>query len=321
MKNFADSKVRPVDWLIEEFFPRKTVSLIVAPTGVGKSMIGLHLALSILAGRPWLGFPCLQGAIGYWDQDNPDLDLTENRICALAKGMGIEIPRNPPSLLFRTKGRIDTARDLVLEKLIAIKAVALFVDTFAAVNPFNENDANLMSQVVVDYFFPFVEAGISVIPFHHPAKEIHLATKRQLLSFQRQGANASRGSTGLPAACGTVFNLVRDQQGSVSLVAAKPRYGNPPILGIAYDEDGEMGTPDWTISIKPARPHASVESAVAFLDEMDPAASREISSRQLVGLMTDSGYYMTQSTASRALKSRASQGGSANRPKMPDSAI
>jgi len=303
LPSFADAKTRPVDWLVEDLFPRKTVTFITAPTGTGKSIIGLHLALTILTGRPWMNLPCKQGPVAYWDQDNPDHELTENRLLAIANGMSLaEIPRIPESILFRTKHRINEARDKLLAELKEMEAIALFVDTFAAVNPFNENDNTLMSQIMVDCFFPFVEAGITPIVFHHPAKEILLATPKQLKAYQRQGPNAARGATGIPAACGTVFNLVLDEEKHVTLVNAKPRYGNPRTITFLYDESGEMGKDDWRITLRPARPQASVESAISFVNGLIPQVRDAMSSRKLVESMFEEGYYMSQTTAARALR-------------------
>ena len=303
MQSFADAKVHPVDWLVEEFFPRRAVIFITAPTGMGKSTLMLHLALSVLTGRPWFGFTCTQGKVAYWDQDNPDSHLTENRLCAIAAGMNLsEIPREPLSCLFRTRHRIDKEGKQLLGRLKDFGASVLFLDTFASINPFNENDNTLMSQVMVDYLFPFAEAGITVIALHHPAKEILLATPRQLKAYQRQGPNAARGATGIPAACGTTFNMVLDDQKRVTLVNAKPRYGNPPALSILYDEHGQMGSADWRITLKPAKPQASQESAEIFIQGMPADLRAEMSSRRLVEMMTDNGYFMSQSTASRALK-------------------
>lgn len=300
--SFADAKTRPVDWLVEDLFPRRAVIFITAPTGIGKSTMALHLALHVLTGRPWMGFTCKQGPVAYWDQDNPDHELTENRLRALAAGLGIEIPYTPESLLFRTKHRIDKARENLLPELKEMNTLALFVDTFSAINPFNENDNTMMSEIMVDHLFPFVKAGMTVIVLHHPAKEILLATPRQLKAYQRQGPNAARGATGIPAACGTVFNLVLDDCKRVTLVNEKPRYGHPPSISLIYDEQGEMGTPEWSITLRPSKPRASQESAEQFIQSMPADIRATMSSRRLVEMMTENGYFMSQSTAARALK-------------------
>lgn len=303
MASFADAKPQPIEWLVENFFPQHSVVFITAPTGTGKSILMQHLALSVLTGKPWFGLAVKQGPIAYWDQDNPDHILTGNRLCAIAAGMGLtEIPRSPESWLFRTKERIDKAAHGVLERLKQMGAVLLIIDTFAAVNPFNENDNALMSQVMVDHLFPFALAGMTVIALHHPAKEILLATPRQLKAYQRQGPNAARGATGLPAACGTVFNLVHDDQKRVTIVNAKPRYGNPLPITTIYDEFGSLGEPDWRISLRSDKPHASLESAVSYVKSLLPQVREAMSSRRLTEIMIDEGYFMSQSTAARALR-------------------
>lgn len=302
MPSFADAKTQPIEWLVQDLFPQRTVSLVTAPTGMGKSVLMQHLALSVLSGRPWFGLPVKQGPVAYWDQDNPDHILTGNRIKAIAAGLDLEIPRTPESWLFRTRERINKAFDGILNRVKEMGAVLLVIDTFAAVNPYNENDNTLISQVVVDYLFPFALEGVTVIALHHPAKEVLLATPKQLKAYQRQGPNASRGATGLPAACGTVFNLVHDEHGRVTLVNAKPRYGKPPAISTLYDEDGELGSPDWRITIRPAKPLASLESAVSFIRSLMPEVRASMSSRYLVQLMTEQGYFMSQSTAARAIK-------------------
>src|SRR5437867_6505332 len=144
--------------------------MISSVSGVGKSVMALHMAVCMMTGTPWLGVPIQKRGIAYWDQDNPDSILTDNRICAIAKGMGVSLAESAsPSWVFRAHGpvvmNVLERRQLIMD-LQSRQVSVLFVDTLASINPLDENAAEA-SRVISDGLFPFVSAGITPIVLHH----------------------------------------------------------------------------------------------------------------------------------------------------------
>lgn len=286
----------PVTWLVEEYIPANTVTLLSSISGSGKSVIALHLGLCLLAGNEWLGIKCRQSSFGYWDQDNPDPWLTDNRICAIKRGLGLDIL--PSALVFRTSGRVLGTAHKIMELILWLKdngVTVLFVDTLASVNPYPENDPNMMARCIVDNFFPMVDAGITPIILHHIGKD---TMDNKGNSHRRKGIFAPRGSTALMAAVGAAFNLDKGADGTRSLECVKPRYGHSPTLVVGYDEEGYIGSPDWRVTITTPERRESRESLTQFINQN---GYQNVSSRKLVELLRMRGRVTTQSSAARAL--------------------
>lgn len=282
-------------WLVDEYIPANTVTLISSVSGVGKSMVALHLGICLLSGVDWLGNKCRQSVFAYWDQDNPDAWLTDNRIIAIKRGLGLDILL--PAPIFRTKDRVlgHSANLIAMIQWLRDSGVTvLIVDTLASVNPYSEGDPNAMARCIVDNFFPMVDAGITPIILHHIGKD---STDNKGQTHRRKGIFAPRGSTALVAACGAAFNLDKEKD-IRSLECVKPRYGSPPILKIAYDEEGYLGSDDWRVTILNPERRESQASLTHFIRENDLT---NVSSRKLVELLKLKGRVTTQSTAARAL--------------------
>jgi len=258
-------------------------------------MLALHLGICLLGGLDWLGNKCKQSVFAYWDQDNPDSWLTDNRIIAIKRGLGLDIL--PAANVYRTRDRVLGHRANLMQMigwLRDIGVTVLIVDTLASVNPYPENDPNMMARAIVDNFFPMVEAGITPIILHHIGKD-SVDNKGQ--SHRRKGVFAPRGSTALMAAIGAAFNLDREKD-LRSLECVKPRYGQPPIMKIAYDEEGYLGSDDWRVTILNPERRESQASLTHFIKENDLS---KVSSRKLVEILKLKGRVTTQSTAARAL--------------------
>lgn len=293
----------PASWLVEEYIPANTVTLLSSVSGSGKSILALHLALSLLSGRDWLGFKCRQSSFAYWDQDNPDSWLTDNRVCAIRLGLGADSSALAGSVVFRARERVlgSAARIAeMIEWIRSIGATVLFVDTLASVNPYSENDPNQMARAIVDNFFPFVDAGITPIILHHIGKDF-IDSKGN--PRRRTGIHAPRGSSALAASVGAAFNLDRStESGRLSdsrrLECVKPRYGSAPTVQLVYDEEGYIGSPDWKITVSNLGHQVSQDFVTQFITRH---AVGNVSSRKLVQLLKDAGHLVSQSTAARAL--------------------
>lgn len=260
-------------------------------------MLGLHLGLCLIAGREWLGMKVTQSVLAYWDQDNPDAWLTDNRICALRRGLGLD-DSLPEAIVFRASRRIVGNPLLVtslIEWLISMSVTVLIVDTLASVNPATERDPEMAVQTIGETFFPMVAHGITPIIFHHIGKDFIDAKGNPR---RRKGLHAARGSSALAAAVGAAFNLDQDEHGKRQLECVKPRYGLAPTLSLDYDEDGHPGSDDWRVSITSPVKRLSHEN----LDSLVKASELQTcSSRQLVARLKDRGITISQSGAARCL--------------------
>lgn len=259
-------------------------------------MVALHLSLCLLTGSDWLGQKVTKSVVAYWDQDNPDAWLTDNRICALRRGMGLT-DALPGAFVFRTRTRVlKNPRNL--EALIAWLrdngVTVLLVDTLASVSPYPESDPNAMSDAIGENFFPMVDAGITPIVLHHIGKDF---VDNKGSNRRRTGVHAPRGSSALVAAVGAAFNLDKDGDGRV-LECVKPRYGVVPKINLVYDEDGSMGSDDWKVTISNPSNRVSQVFVTQFVKEH---GLEKTSSRKLVHALKLRGYITSQKTASLAL--------------------
>src|SRR6185503_2862054 len=165
--------------------------------------------------------------------------------------------------------------------------------TLASVNPWDEQGVTF-SRVITHGLFPLVEAGIAVVVLHHIGKST-IDSKGQ--KHQRSGIEAARGHSSLVASVGAAYNLMREGNKRY-LECVKPRYGHQPNIYIDYDEDSAMGLPDWKIMIGSPRVSISKENLTQMIQLKDWTA---LTSREIVKRVGLSGFFVSQSTASRAL--------------------
>lgn len=249
-----------------------------------------------MSGIPWLGVPTQKGNVAYWDQDNPDNVLTDNRVCAIARGLGVSLESLPSSWIFRAAGPVlmnAVERKLLIDELKSRKIAVLIVDTLASVNQIDENMA-AAGRLISDGLFPFVDAGITPIVLHHIGKD-SIDNKGNI--HKRTGISAPRGSSALVAACGAAFNLMMEGEDRY-LECVKPRYGRVQPITIEYDEDGAMGLAGWTIRITTDRVKLSQENLTHMISEN---RWQSMTSRKLVETLRLKGFTISQSTAHRSL--------------------
>lgn len=287
---------RPVSWIVDEIIPANTVTLLSSTSGAGKSVLATHLAVCALTGNRWLGIETRQCEVAYWDQDNPDATLTENRIVAVARGLGMKAEDMPPGIIFRAHGPvIDNPNEVLrLRDQLATRRIGfLVVDTLASINPWDEQGV-MFSKVITQGLFPLVEAGITPLVLHHIGKA-QVDNKGQ--KHARSGIDAARGHSSLMASVGAAYNLLREGQKRY-IECVKPRYGHQPPIHIDYDEDSAMGLPDWRITIATPRVNLSRVNLTQMILSKGWGA---MSSRQIVEKVSLSGFFASQSTVARAL--------------------
>lgn len=84
-----EAEPTPREWLVPNFIPHKTVSLLGGAGGTGKSLIALQLAAAVASGTDWLGFPQKQGPAFYLAAED-DRDELHRRVRAIADAKQID---------------------------------------------------------------------------------------------------------------------------------------------------------------------------------------------------------------------------------------
>jgi RecA-family ATPase len=76
-KNMAETLGKPppdLKWLVPDYIPMRTVTLLTGDGGVGKSLLAMQLMTCVSAGRPFLGMECTQGrAFGLFCEDEDQI--------------------------------------------------------------------------------------------------------------------------------------------------------------------------------------------------------------------------------------------------------
>ena len=197
---FENRPIKPREWLIENFIPNNTVTLLGGDGGSGKSLLAMMLAVSTAAAQDvkWVGRLPVQGpSIYVGAEDDIDemhrrlsdineasmigfTDLKNMHICSLAGQdalLAVENPKTktlqPTPLFFEIRDKIEAERP----KLVVFDTLA---DLFGA----NENDRALARQFVGMLRGLAIQFQCAVVLLAHPS-----------LSGMSSGSGTS-GSTG-----------------------------------------------------------------------------------------------------------------------------
>lgn len=87
---YGFDKPDPMQWTVAGLVPEGHLSMLVGDGGTGKSYLGLHMALCIATGYPFLGRGVRRGRVLYVDQEL-DLDEQRRRTHRVAEGMDLSV--------------------------------------------------------------------------------------------------------------------------------------------------------------------------------------------------------------------------------------
>lgn len=209
-------------WLFGTWLIRGCLSLLIGSGGQGKSMLAIHIALAVAAGRAWAGQKCHGGPAGVWIYNNED-DLTElhRRVAGVAIHMGIKLHDLDGRLFCNSgyeawAGGSDTrmllavpgpngevvATPLVEALIEQIKAKGiklLILDPFVSMHHINENDNGQMEGVAAIIRHITQAADCAVLLVHHTSKPGD--------SNQAGNQHAARGASSVAAAARVVLTV------------------------------------------------------------------------------------------------------------------
>ena len=148
---FGQRQMTPRPWLVPDLLPGCQVSTIDGDGGLGKSTLGLQLAVAGVTGRSWLNQPVTRGPVLCLsaEDDQDEVHRRLDNICthyqvefdALADLHVWPLAESDPALVTSTRddALAPTARwDELLEAVERIKPVALILDSRADVFGGNE---------------------------------------------------------------------------------------------------------------------------------------------------------------------------------------
>jgi KaiC/GvpD/RAD55 family RecA-like ATPase len=88
---YAEYPPPPIDWLFQDCMPRGIVGMIAAAGGTGKTMLMMHLAISLATGKPYGPFtPAQQFKVLYLIGEDP-APIVHRRLHYVAKAMGADL--------------------------------------------------------------------------------------------------------------------------------------------------------------------------------------------------------------------------------------
>jgi len=301
-----------IPWIVTGVVPKGGITLLVAKSGTGKSMLAYDLAACVLLGDDWLGaIPVTQGGVAYIDLDG-EPESAVIRADAALRGHGLADDAIDTVPLFvsadytmydiRERDRVAT----LLDTLAAVPDLRLVIfDTYSDLHRGEEASADDMTDTMASLVEIKHALGCGVLIVHH----------------QRKGDGAGlddvRGSSAIIAKTDAVFFLKqeRDVEGLPSLctlIQRKARHtaeAKPRTLRMEAEMDGEtLHSFHWQTTDEQPAPPTTGRPSTIFAQAMGAATrmlteTPGLTTKALVRRLMDHG--IARTTAQRVAESIA----------------
>lgn len=235
--------IKPIQWLVRDYFERDAISLIYGPPGCGKSFFAIDIAASIALGEDWFGHKVHSGPVFYIAGEGHN--GLARRFKAWEVSRGVPIPRGR---IFKSAGALsildeDAVLDMVgvIEATIAVTGeipATVVIDTLARnFGAGDENSTEDMSRFIM-----------------HVDRHLRQRWSCNVLIVHHSGHNMerARGSSALKAAVDSEIEVTKDEAGNVKIKATKMKDAELPqelllqLKGVelpgVVDEDGNVVT-------------------------------------------------------------------------------
>lgn len=163
----------PRRWLIEGLWSASSVGVLGGCPKVGKSWLGLDMAVSVATGTPCLGaFAVTEPGpvLIYLAEDA--LSILRDRVAGLARSRGLDLARVDLHVITEPTLRLDRAGDRMrlLATAEALRPRLVVLDPLVRLHSANENDATEIAQLL-SYFRELQRRlDTSVVLVHHTRK-------------------------------------------------------------------------------------------------------------------------------------------------------
>lgn len=298
--DLLDQPPPPLAWLVDGRIVERTLTLVGAKPGVGKSWISQDLALALALGRPWLGHAVSKPRrVLYLDAENGE-ELAVRRL----RQLGGRSQQLQDRLVYQADPLVLTASsDLarVRATLQQFQPEMVIVDTLASHAPGAEADTESMATFLTSVWHAARRSGAAMVLLHHLRKSMQSAGKDDPLDAFRGAGHlvgaAHRAWILDPLSPGQPLFLLRD-------VKAREFAACPPIrVRVVDDEDSPEGDPRTRLDVEGVEPAVEngyddyLARALAFLDAHH---GRPVATGDLVHIAGDLSERTVKSYLSRA---------------------
>lgn len=138
-------------WLVEELWTRAAVGFIAGSPKLGKTWLGLDLALSVATGTPCLGRYVVAepgDALVYLAEDHPQ--EVRQRLSSLCRRRGLDVAEVPLNVITAPSLRLDLDKDRrrLHDTVRTLSPKLLLLDPLVRLHRRNENDAAEVSELL-----------------------------------------------------------------------------------------------------------------------------------------------------------------------------
>lgn len=218
------------DLLGDGILPAGGVGAIIGPPKLGKTALGLNVALAVAEGRPFLGHRTTRGRVLYvLGEGGPQ--LVRDRLRVLRRRYGDEALANVAFVFPEPGGlRVDdpSGRAALVRLTKRFEASLVVLDPLIAFHQADENVAGEMGRVLVGLDHVRREAGAAVLLVHH--------SRKVGLTSITGSATEARGSSVLHGWLDSALVLGRRPGGEVTL-HYELRWAAPPEPVIIQSTD------------------------------------------------------------------------------------
>lgn len=269
----------PRPWLVEQLWSRAGVGFIGGQPKLGKTWLGLDIALSVATATPCLdtfAVPAAGSVLLYLAEDHPA--AVRERLAGLCAHRRLELARVPIHVITAPALRLDLASDRSrLEATVdAVGPRLLLLDPLVRLHRRDENCSAEVSELLAFLRELQRRHGLAVIVAHHLRK-----------GPASSGGQALRGSGDLHAWTDSALYL-RRHHGRL-LLEAEHRAAPPPqpvALELVTADDGSARL----AVVRATRPPAEVDAASACLPD------------RILALLADAGRPLARFELRRALR-------------------
>jgi hypothetical protein len=193
--------LKPIDWLVEDYIEKDSLSLVFSPPSSGKSFILVDIACCVATGTPWHGRSVQQGPVFYIAGEGHN--GMARRFAAWQKHHGVSLKG---AGIYKSQRAIsiyseDSARELYetvkeMSEVHGVLPAIVIIDTLA--RNFGEGDENSTEDMgkFISHIDTYIRGpfGCNVMTAHHSG----------------HGMDRARGSSSLKAALDSEYQVVKD---------------------------------------------------------------------------------------------------------------
>jgi hypothetical protein len=159
-------------WHVEKLIKEKSLTVLYADGGTGKTYITLSLAVCAASGRDWLGYKIPRGLVTLFVDEESDEDDLGYRFQACIKGEELEGDGLPIHFISGGGFTLDNPEAVQALRclIVANKAELVIIDSFSMILNGDENTKEDCQVVMRELRRLCNELGCSIVVIHHANK-------------------------------------------------------------------------------------------------------------------------------------------------------